>query len=103
MKGFLLFVVGGIVGAVLTFLFAGAVMTGVGAGVGIATGLKAGACLTVEAAKNQGFINEAQVNEVLSAAGRLIADTGSEIPDITDGDASCQQFVAELKSASEQK
>ena len=96
MKRFLLFVVGGTIGAVATFFVA----VGVGAGAGIVTGAKAGACLTVEAAKEQGFISEAEVNQVLTAAVKQIADTGAEVPDITGGDAACQQFIAELKKAS---
>ena len=95
MKGFLLFIVGGIIGAVTTFFVA----VGVGAGAGIVTGAKAGACLTVEAAKAQGFISEAEVNQILTAAAKQIADSGAEVPDITGGDAACQQFIAELKQA----
>jgi hypothetical protein len=95
MKGFLLFLVGGIVGAVATFFVA----VGVGAGAGIVTGVKAGACLTVEAAKEQGLISQDQVNQVLTAAAKQIADSGTEVPDITGGDAACQTFIAELKQA----
>ena len=68
MKGFLIFIVGAILGAIASFVVA----TGIGAGVGVATGLQAGACLTVEAAKDKGFITSEQVDEVLAAAAQQI-------------------------------
>lgn len=92
-----MFVVGGVVGAVLTIVFAGAALTGVGAGAGIVTGLKAGACLTVEAAKEQGLITADQVDQVLSAAAGQIADTHTPVPDFVGGNAACEQFIADLK------
>ncbi len=100
MKGFLLFIVGVVVGGIATFFLAGGILTGVGAGAGIVTGLRAGACLTVEAAKNEGFIDAAQVDQVLAAAGRQFADT--EAPASSEGgltDAQCQKLIADMKSA----
>jgi hypothetical protein len=61
--------------------------------------LQAGACLTIEAAKEKGFITAEQVGDVLQAAGRLIADT--EIPADSGApasDADCQAVVARLKA-----
>ncbi len=101
MKSFLLLVVGAILGGIATFILASPVMTGVGAGVGIVTGLKSGACLTVEAAKDKGFITSEQVGEVLAAAGRQLAT--SEVPSDESGfkldDAECQKVIANLKKA----
>ncbi len=103
MKTILLLLVGAVIGAVVgVFLFSG-VLTGVGAGVGIITGLKAGACLTVEAAKEQGLVTAEQVDDVLNAAARLIAaeDLGDEAS-LSGGDAECARVVADLKAAASQ-
>lgn len=96
MKGFLLFIVGAIAGAVVTFGFA----TGIGAGAGIVTGMRTGACLAVEAAKEKGFIAPEQVNEVLSAAGKQIAsgDHGAE-GSVAAGNMECEKVIADLKAA----
>lgn len=104
MKSFLLVVVGTVIGAVASLLLA-PVAVGVGAGVGVATGLRAGACLTVEAAKEKGLITAAQVDEVLRAAGKQIASTGAADNEIglTGGDAECAKVVAELKKAAQKK
>ncbi len=98
MKGFLLFVAGAVVGGIVSFVVAGGVMTGVGA-VGIVTGLKTGACLTVEAAKAEGFITATQVDQVLQSAGRLISDTEVTADDgkgLTD--AECERLIDQMKS-----
>jgi len=104
MKSALLVVVGIVIGGVLSFLLAPAVV-GVSAGVGVATGLTAGACLTVEAAKQKGFITAEQVNEVLLAAGELISASASadSKPTLTGGDAECQRVVTDLKKAAQKK
>jgi hypothetical protein len=49
--------------------------TGIGAGAGVATGLQAGVCLAVEAAKEQGLITAAQVDQALNATGEQLAST----------------------------
>jgi hypothetical protein len=103
MKSFLLVLLGFVFGGIVTFILASGVMTGIGAGVGIATGLQAGACLTAEAAKEQGYIDSEQVADLLRAAGRQMAsadappDSGPPI-----GDAECAEVVAKLKAASAQ-
>jgi hypothetical protein len=101
MKGFLLLLLGFIVGGVVGVLGGGMIGTGVGAGVGIATGLQAGACLTVEAAKAKGLITGEQIPEIFAAAGDMMrteahiaADT-----DFADTDAECQLVIAKLKQS----
>jgi hypothetical protein len=96
------FIVGGVVGAV----GGGMVGTGVGAGVGIASGLQAGACLTVEAAKNKGLITPEQVDQIFAAAAESLGAQVEQLqanlgPDyaIADSDAECQAVVAKLKQA----
>jgi hypothetical protein len=96
MKGFLIFIVGAILGAIASFVVA----TGFGAGVGIATGLQAGMCLTVEAAKEKGFITSEQVDEVLIAAAQQVSS--QEIATegaLAGGDMQCEKIIAELKAA----
>ncbi len=110
MKSFLLLLAGFVLGGIAAVMLAGPVATGVGAGIGIATGLQAGACLTVEAAKEKGLITAEQVGEVLQAAGRLIADTNVQAdsggpatgPEAPKTDADCQAVVAKLKAAASQ-
>ncbi len=100
MKSFLLVLLGIVIGAVAGVLVLSPFFTAVGAGVGIATGLKAGACLTVEGAKSEGLISDDQVDEVLRAAVAQIS--ASELPSETgDGEAEldCAQVVADLKAA----
>jgi hypothetical protein len=100
MKSFLLVIAGLVVGAVGMFVVASGVFTGIGAGVGIVTGLKAGACLTVEAAKDRGFITGEQVGEVLQAAGRQLSSTNIEEQSGFElSDAECMRVVQELKDA----
>jgi hypothetical protein len=104
MKAFLVFVAGVAVGIAGSFLFAPALM-GAGAGAGIATGLKAGACLTVEAAKERGVMTPQQINEVLATAGKLIASSSGSAdgPALSGGEAECAQVVAELRKAAQKK
>lgn len=96
MKSILLLLLGIVIGGVITFFVA----TGVGAGVGIVTGLKAGACLTVEAAKEKGLITAEQVDEVLNAAiQQIAADKLAEEATLKGSDAECTKVVEQLKQA----
>ena len=106
MKAFLLILLGFILGGIVGVLGGGAIGTGIGAGAGIATGMQAGACLTVEAAKEKGLITGDQVGQVFAAAAAMMqgelkaleSDPGAKI-DLADTDAECQAIVAELKQA----
>lgn len=100
-KSFLLVILGTVIGAGLSLFLASGVLTGIGAGAGIVTGLKCGACLTVEAAKAKGYIRRQQVEELLTAAAQQIAEEklGNEAA-LTDGDT-CQKVVADLKKAAQ--
>lgn len=96
MKGLLIFILGAVIGAAGSFLFG----TGIGAGAGVITGLKAGACLTVEAAKDKGLITGDQVDEVLNAAVQsILSQEASGEAAITEADLKCEQVVAEMKAA----
>jgi hypothetical protein len=105
MKSALLVIVGIVVGAVATLILTSGLFAGIGAGAGIVTGLKAGACLTVEAAKQRGFITSEQVNEVLALAGKQISSSANvnagEQAHFAGGDAECAKVVADLKKAAQ--
>jgi hypothetical protein len=101
MRGFLLALLGFVLGGIVGGIGGGAVGTGVGAGAGIITGLQAGACLTVEAAKDKGLISAEQVDKIFAAAAETMqvqADIGPGT-DFADSDAECQAVVAKLKEA----
>ena len=104
MKSVLLFIGGLVVGAVLAFFLASGFAAGVGAGAGIVTGLKAGACLTAEAAREQGLITAEQVDDLLQAAGRQISSSAvaaGDAPLVSGGDAECRKVIADLKAAAQ--
>lgn len=103
MKTFLIFISGAVVGGIACVLLASIWFTGIGAGVGVATGLKAGACLTIEAAKEQGLITAEQAKQVLHAAGRQILSTrAGDAVTPSGADLDCEKVVAELKAAAKQ-
>ena len=99
MKTALLILVGVLIGGLLGFFGGGAIGLGAGAGVGIVTGLKAGACLTLEAARGEGLITAEQEPALLAAAARQLAsETRPEGPDTSGID--CAEVLAELRKAS---
>ncbi len=101
MKSFLLVVVGLVVGSVFGFFGGGVVGVGAGAGVGIVTGLQAGACLTLEAAREQDMITAGQEPAILAAAAT--AFSSEEPPDGPDGpdtsNIDCAKIVTALRNA----
>lgn len=100
MKSFLLVLFGVVIGGAIGFFAFTGIGAGLGAGVGIVTGLKAGACLTVEAAKEKGFITAEQVAEVLQAASQQLSSVAkAEETDtsLTGGDAECMDVLEDLK------
>jgi hypothetical protein len=100
MKTFLVFILGAIVGGIACIVLASGLFTGIGAGFGIATGLQAGACLTAEAAREQGLITTEQVDEVLVAAGKLItSEEYAGTATASGSDLDCEKVVAQLKEA----
>ena len=100
MKSFLFFVVGAVVGAAAAVFLAGGLLIGTGAGAGIVTGVKAGACLTAEAAKEKAFITPEQVGELLTAAGAQISGEAPSVDaSFASGDEECQKLVSDLKAA----
>ncbi len=95
MKGFLIFIGGAIIGAVLSFFFA----TGIGAGAGIVVGMQAGACMMAEAAKERGMITEDQIDELWVEAQKQIASSGVvEEGSAPQGTLDCESVIAEMKA-----
>ena len=102
MQSFLLLVLGALVGVAATFFLAGGLLIGAGAGAGIVTGDKAGACLTAEAAKEKGFVTSEQVDELLAAAGAQITGQAPSVEaSFAGGDNDCQKLVSDLKAAAD--
>ena len=100
MKSFLLVLAGLAIGVAAVLVLSPMIM-GVGAGVGILTGMKAGACLTVEAAKARGLVTPEQIDELLRSAALQIASSAQveEALAKIDGDAECTKVVADLRAA----
>jgi hypothetical protein len=70
-------------------------------GMGVATGLSAGICATVEAAQEEGIMTAGQVDQVLK---RAAADLGgvTKLPqgeEMVGGAAECQAVLARLREA----
>ena len=98
MKTLLLILLGFVIGGVAGALGGGLLGVGAGAGVGVVTGLKAGACLTLEAARAEGLITADQEAGLLRAAARQFASEDlPEGPDTSEID--CAAVVAELRKA----
>ena len=102
MKNFLIFLLGAVVGGIACLVIAAGWFTGIGAGVGVATGLQAGVCMAVEAAKDEGLITAEQVDQVLNAAGKQIAsDEYAGQATSTGGHLECEKVIAKLKEYSQ--
>ncbi len=77
---------------------------GAGAGVGVATGLQAGACLTAEAAVAAGILTEDQIPGLLEGAVGLLTDAAGEEAseiDLSNADTRCAEIVEALQTAAE--
>lgn len=96
----LIAVLGLIVGAALGVFFVAPVLTGAAAGVGVATGLSAGICATVQAAEEEGLMTQEQIDQVLNRAATNMADlAGEEAPgDIVGAVADCEAVMDRLRS-----
>lgn len=66
-----------VIGLIGGTIFGGSILGGTAAGIGVATGLSAGICSTVTAAKEEGLLTDEQIAQVLA---RAAADMGSEVP-----------------------
>jgi hypothetical protein len=94
-------IIGLIVGAALGVVFGGPLMMGTAAGLGVASGLNAGICATVQAAQDEGLLSAEQVDQVLTrAATNLAAVQGREPGDgVLGSSAHCEKVMADLAEA----
>jgi len=91
-------VIGAAGGGFLALSFGGGMM----AGAGVATGLSAGICSTVNAAGELGYLTDVQVDEVLARAARDVSDE-VEMPEgsgMVGSAAQCAEFMQKLSSQS---
>ena len=92
--------IGVLIGAILGF-FGGSMMLGSAVGIGAATGLSAGICSTVKAAQEEGFLDTAQVDKVLTrAASDTAAMSGQAFEgEIVNSAAGCDAALEKLREA----
>ena len=94
-------IIGVIIGAVLGVVFGGPLMMGTAAGLGVASGLNAGICATVQAARDEGLLSAEQVDQVLTRAATDLAAVQGREPedDIIGSSAHCEKVMADLAEA----
>jgi hypothetical protein len=94
-------IIGLVIGAVLGIVFGAPLMMGTAAGLGVASGLNAGICATVQAAQDEGLLSAEQVDQVLTrAASDIAAVQGLELEeDILGSLAHCEKVMADLAEA----
>ena len=94
-------IIGLVIGAVLGIVFGAPLMMGTAAGLGVASGLNAGICATVQAAQDEGLLSAEQVDQVLTrAATDIVAVQGLELEeDILGSSAHCEKVMADLAAA----
>ena len=90
-----------IIGVGIGAVFGGALIGGGAAGMGIATGLSAGICSTVQAAQEEGIMTAEQVDLVLTRASANMAGlSGVETSEpIVGSAAQCDTVLENLRNA----
>jgi hypothetical protein len=92
-----------LVGAAIGGFLVLGVGAGMGAGAGIVVGSQAGACLAVEAAKEQGLLTAEEVDQVLGGALGKIKGEAELPPDAPlqwiTSEADCSKMIDELRKA----
>jgi hypothetical protein len=91
-------VIGLVAGAGGALLLGGGALTGIG----VATGLSAGICSTIEAAQDIGVMTAEQADAVLTAAAEKLSGTDSvEGGDVVGVAAECEQVMQSLTEAAD--
>lgn len=94
-----------IVGLVIGFLggtvLGGSLIGGAATGVGIATGMSAGICSTVQAAQEEGLLTAEQVDQVLTRAAADLSDLSGDgdADKIVGGSDDCENVLKQLREA----
>lgn len=101
MKTSLLLILGILIGGALGVVGGGAVGTGLGAGTGSIEGLKSGACLAVESAKDQGLITSEQVGAIFAGVAKTAnaEAPGEPAVSLPLDDAECREVIADMTAA----
>ncbi len=100
--GRLLFgLIGLVLGAGVGAFAVAPMMGGAAAGVGVATGLSAGICSTVQAASEEGLLDAAQIDQVLNRAAADMSElAGTSEPDgLVGGLDECAAVMERLRAA----
>ena len=87
-------VIGIVIGGVGAMTIGGGLM-----GIGVATGLSSGICMTIEAAEELGLMNDEQVAQVLTKATENISGV-TELPEdqkIVGSAEQCKEVMAKMK------
>ena len=90
-------IIGIVVGALGAFTFGG----GAAVGIGIATGLSAGACSVLKGAQAENLITADQADQILNrVTAEMASMQGVETPEeIVGSAAACDDFIAKLREA----
>ena len=90
-------VIGLVVGALGAFTFGG----GAAMGLGVATGLSAGACSVLKGAQAENLITAEQADQILNRVNTEMASMqGVETPEAIVGSAAaCDEFITKLRDA----
>ncbi|MCU9840478.1 hypothetical protein OEZ49_22265 [Ruegeria sp. WL0004] len=94
-------ILGLVIGAALGIFLVAPFMTGTAAGVGIATGLSAGICATIQAAQEEQLLTPGQIDQVLNrAAADMAALSGEAAPEeMVGGVDECSEVMERLRSS----
>ncbi len=94
-------ILGLVIGAAMGIFLVAPVMTGAAAGVGIATGLSAGICATVQAAQEEQLLTPEQIDQVLNRAAADMAELSGEAApeEMVGGVNDCAEVMERLRSA----
>ena len=93
----------GLAGLVVGALLGVFLIGGAAAGLGVATGLGAGICSTVQAAVEEGLLTPEQVDQVLNRAASDLAAMSDEVSsqsEIVGSSSDCDDVMARLAEAS---
>lgn len=93
--------IGLVVGAGIGVLVLAPVVGGAAAGIGIATGLSAGVCSTIQAAQAEGLLDAAQVDQVLNRAAADMSELAgtSASGEMVGGLDDCSAVMDQLRDA----
>lgn len=101
MGKFLIAIICLVIGTGIGAMVVAPMMTGAATGIGIATGLSAGICSTVQAAQAEGLLTEAEIDQVLNRAAADIAALAGTATEggLVGGAGECAAVMEDIRSA----